>query len=116
MTWELWINVPAMWMNEREHWARKAEKTKAHRTAVHMLARSAKIPALEHCVVELTLYPKIRRRRDADGLVATLKPQADGLVDAGIVVDDTPAFMTKLMPIIADHSDPRGLMCLRVSE
>jgi len=37
-------------------------------------------------------------------------------VDAGVVVDDTPAFMTKMMPIIADHADPRGLMCLRVSE
>ncbi|WP_162786781.1 hypothetical protein [Janibacter anophelis] len=39
--------------------------------------------------------PPDRRRRDEDNLFATLKPLADGLVDAGVVADDTPDLMRK---------------------
>ena len=48
---------------------------------------------------------KDHRRRDADNLIATLKPFADGLVDAGLTPDDTPSFMTKHMPVIIVRKD-----------
>lgn len=115
-TWELWINLPTVTMNSREHWARKAEKVKALRSAAFLLARQQRIPALGKCQVSLTLYPKVRRTRDADNYVATLKPLCDGLVDAGVVADDHPALMTKHMPHISQRADKRGLMCLRVTQ
>lgn len=111
--WTLWINIPPLSMNSREHWARKAEKTKALRTAAYLLAKQQHIPALGKCAVSLTIHPRTNRRRDTDNFVASLKPLCDGLVDAGIVADDHPGFMVKDMPTIGE-SDTRGLMSLRV--
>lgn len=41
-----------------------------------------------------------------DNLVPTLKIACDALVDAKIVPDDTPEFMTKYMPVIVSDSKP----------
>lgn len=69
-------------------------------------AQNAAIPPLGRCSVQMYYQPPDRRRRDADGLVASLKPICDGLVDAGIVTDDTPDLMVKLMPIIEPAARP----------
>lgn len=65
-----------------------------------MLARATHIPELGRCRVRLTWFVNTRYRRDADNIVSTLKAACDGLVDAGIVPDDTPGLMAKLMPVI----------------
>jgi crossover junction endodeoxyribonuclease RusA len=89
------------------HWAH-AKRVKEVRRVAAALARGAHVPHLESCTVQLHYVPRDGRRRDTDNLVATLKPIADGLVDAGIVDDDAPAFMAKPEPIIAapDSRDP----------
>ena len=69
-------------------------------------AAAAHIGPLGRCEVLMHYRPADRRRRDADGLVATLKPVCDGLVDAGLVVDDTPDLMTKHMPVIEPAARP----------
>jgi hypothetical protein len=51
--------------------------------------------------VTLTWHVATNRRRDDDNVVPTLKAMCDGLVDAGVVPDDTDAYMHKLMPMIA---------------
>jgi Holliday junction resolvase RusA-like endonuclease len=43
---------------------------------------------LERARVEATFFFKTKRRRDEDNLIASLKPLIDGLVDAGVLVDD----------------------------
>lgn len=79
------------------------------REQAHWLAAAQRIPALPACEVELHYAPPDNRRRDADGLVAYLKPFCDGLVDAGIVPDDTPNLMRKHMPVIEDPAKPARL-------
>lgn len=102
MTWtiDLGFERPPLTSNQRHHWTTKAALTKKVRAATSWRARSAKIPALGKCEVTLTWYVTDGRRRDADNLVPTLKAACDGLVDAGIVTDDTPDLMQKHMPII----------------
>ncbi|WP_435199542.1 hypothetical protein [Janibacter sp. GS2] len=83
-------------MNDRHrHWSHKSQWTRALRQAAWALAKQTGIPALDSCSVELLYEPAARRRRDDDNLFATLKPLADGLVDAGVVTDDTPDLMRK---------------------
>lgn len=89
---------PPLTANQRMHWARKAQITRAVRFSAKVAARD--IPALGRCSVHLVWTVTDRRRRDADNLVPTLKACADGLVDAGVVVDDVPALMVKHMPKI----------------
>lgn len=95
-------------MNDRHHWARKAKITRQIRDTVRILAIAHRLPRdLTHVVVELHYAPSSNRRLDADNLVATLKPCADALVDFGMVPDDVPSMMTKLMPVI-EPKDPGG--------
>jgi hypothetical protein len=102
---------PPLTANQRLHWREKADRTSGVRAASRYLAR--RIPELGRCEVSLTWYVTDRRRRDADNVVPTFKAMCDGLIDAGIVVDDTPEFMTKHMPAIVPG--PRAHMVLRVA-
>lgn len=96
--WELELpwKSPPLSLNQRMHWAVKARLTKEVRLVGFAKARGSKIPDLERCSVELVWYVNDRRRRDVDNPVLTLKALCDGLVDAEVVADDTPEYMTKL--------------------
>lgn len=102
-------STPPLTANLRLSWPVRARLTRDVRTTVGWLAKAARIPPAAHCTVTLVWAPGDCRRRDADNLVATLKPCADGLVDAGIVPDDTPALMTKRMPQILPPPHPVGM-------
>lgn len=101
-TWTLtpgW-SKPPLSMNDRLHHHVKARIVADIRAAGCWLAREQHIPHLEHVTVSMVWTVPDRKRRDDENPVATLKPFCDGLVDAGIVPDDTPEYMTKLMPTI----------------
>lgn len=87
-------------LNGREHWRVKAKRVSEVRKATALLTRSANVPALNRISVELHYAPRDKRRRDPLNLVATLKPIEDGIVDAGVIPDDTPRYLTSVMPII----------------
>lgn len=92
---------PPLNLNQRGHWA-KFHETKARlREEARWQARAARIPrGLPHIHTRLYYRAPDRRARDEDNLIATAKPLWDGLVDAGVVADDTSKYMTKYMPRI----------------
>lgn len=102
----LHLNRPPLNHNYRLHWREKAKRTVVVRSLVYLNARHRKLPkGVEHITVQLHYAPGDRRtRRDGPNLTATSKPAIDGLVDAGIVPDDTAEFVTELMPVI--HPGP----------
>lgn len=89
---------PPLTANQRLHWRERADRTAGVRTSARLLAR--RIPYLGRCEVSLVWVVTDRRRRDADNIVPTMKAMCDGLVDAGVVSDDTPDLMVKRMPEI----------------
>lgn len=97
---ELPWSRPPLTSNMRPHWAERHRLTAEIRRSVGWLARAAHIPAADHVTVGLVWAPGDNRRRDVDNLVPTLKVAADALIDAGVVPDDTPRWMTKRMPTI----------------
>lgn len=86
---------PPLSLNDRVHWAKKAKLTAEMREVTGWLARAARIPKLEKISVTLIWYVKDERGRDTDNPVLTAKAVYDGLVDAGVVPDDTPKYMRK---------------------
>jgi Holliday junction resolvase RusA-like endonuclease len=105
---------PPLTSNQRLHWAAKAKITaKVRAEAAEVFAQDR--PA-ERVEVTLTWFVKDKRRRDADNLVPTLKALCDGLVDAGIVPDDTPEYMVKHMPVIKYNPDGVQVLVLEVRE
>lgn len=105
---------PPLSLNSREHWAHKARVTQQVRTTTAWLCNG--LGRANRVRVTLTYIPRDSRRRDADNLVATYKPICDGIVDAGVVTDDDPLHMVKVMPHIApaDPNDPRMELTIEV--
>lgn len=101
-------------LNDRVHWAVKMKLVKEWRDATHVLARAAKIPACRRIQVEFHYVPRTNQRRDPDNLVASLKPCVDGLVDAGIVPDDTEEFVERVWPICHPATGLPGKFYLRI--
>ena len=110
MTWTIQLpySTPPLTLNGRQHWATKATAIREVRGTVATLARVLRIPACQRIHVELHYVPRDSRRRDQDNIVATLKPCIDGLVDAGVIPDDSPQYVTWVPPVIdpADHNNP----------
>lgn len=110
-TWNLPTGLTApISLNDRDHWAVKARKTRMVREAIHLSAKAMKVPNVEHIHAVLEYYPRDRRRRDPDNLWATAKPAVDGLVDAGVIPDDTAEYVTRHSPVIHE-ADPRRAGC-----
>ena len=108
-TLDLGFDTMPLSMNSRMHWGKSSRITKQIRTTAWLLAKQAKIPTdCDHITVCLHYRPKDRRRRDAENPTPVLKAACDGLVDAGLVSDDTPDLMTKLMPVIHPVEKGKG--------
>lgn len=96
------LNANAM---RRMHWRKERQISRGLRSNAHLRARSLNVPkGVPFCTVELHYVPATRRTRDSDNLWPTLKPLCDGLVDYGLVKDDTPDMMAKPAPIIDEVS------------
>lgn len=94
-----WAEPPLSLNDRPRHWAPHAEQIKAVRQLAAITCRNAirrgELETGQPVEVTLLWYVPTRTRRDADNPVATLKPVCDGLVDAGLVPDDTPEWMHK---------------------
>lgn len=98
---ELGITTPPLTLNQRLHHRVKANITAEVRGRVAALAESLGLEPMTRPAVMLVWLVETRHARDEDNIVATLKAACDGLVDAGVAADDTPAHMHKPMPHIA---------------
>ena len=106
---ELPWTAPPLNLNQRMHWRTKAALTRQLRDAAAVLARHHHLHGYERVRVTLHYQPRDRRTRDAENPIPTLKALADGLVDAGVVRDDSPDLMVKDMPVIHDPARPPRL-------
>jgi Holliday junction resolvase RusA-like endonuclease len=77
--------------NSRVHWARKHEaRILAHDEVIALVAEQGwHGPAIDHAQVTVSWGVNDKRRRDTDNFVGRTKPYIDGLVHAGVLVDDS---------------------------
>lgn len=113
--------APPLSMNDRGASAgavfAKNREIKNIRETARILAISGHLPReCGHVAVELHYRPRDARRRDTDNLTATAKPIYDGLIDFGLVQDDTPEFMAKLEPVIHQKGVPSMWLEISVSD
>lgn len=89
-TVRLWLDLDAeaLSANDRLHWAAKSRRTHALRVKGHTAALAAHLPAMDRAHVEVTVHWPDGRRRDVDNLRPTIKALIDGMVDAGVLIDD----------------------------
>ncbi|WP_440102435.1 hypothetical protein [Glutamicibacter mishrai] len=84
-----WLNL-----NQKEHWAPRNKRTQAWRHGAHIMARQAKLPkGLARVQVDAYVWKSSHRRYDPHNLMPTLKPVIDGLVDYGLLADDSSEYL-----------------------
>lgn len=76
-------------LNDRMKWQHAHAVKKPWREAACLLAKAAKIPPCKRIEVVIWYTPADNRARDPLNLVASLKLCEDGLVDAGVIPDDS---------------------------
>ena len=81
-------------MNERTHWAPKASKVKQWRTLAKITAQNEHLPkGLQRVHVTCTVHKTNNRVYDVHNLTPTAKAIIDGLVDYGLLDDDSNAYL-----------------------
>lgn len=84
----------------------RRKEVKAWRKHAKDLATVARIPRLERFTAVLHYQPRDNRRRDTHNLSRALKPLVDGLIDAGVCVDDDTKHYCGTEPVI--HGARKG--------
>lgn len=102
---------PPLNANDRHHWAIKNRRVQDIKDAIGWRVREQKVPrGLEHITVRLLFQPQDRRHRDPSNLMPTQKAAVDGLVVAGVVVNDTPTYVEESIPaVLSPDGGPRRL-------
>lgn len=90
LTIELPWPARALHPNARVHWSVKAKATKAARRDAAWAGMAAGIRSIKADALRVTaiFHPPDNRRRDADNMLASLKPSFDGIADV-CGVDDS---------------------------
>lgn len=97
-----WTRPPLSANGGRGHHMAHAKLVAEVRLTAGWVVKAARIPACERVTVGLVYVPATRRRRDGgENYADTLKAVIDGVVDAGVVPDDTPEYVIRLMPVVA---------------
>lgn len=76
--------------NARCHWAKKARAAKIARSDAAWWAKAAGVRLIKADALQVTaiFFPPDRRRRDADGMLSSIKSYLDGIADV-VGVDDS---------------------------
>lgn len=91
--------TPPVHANQRHHWSEAWLARRDARNTTTWLIHSHRIPPQPHITVGLQWAPPTNRRRDGgENLAPLLKACIDGIVNARVVPDDTPDYVTRLMP------------------
>ena len=87
----------------------KAAAIKKYRCQAKEAIETERIETMpwEKVELEATFHHKIKRKRDDDNAMISLKAACDGIVDAGLVEDDDYIHMKRMPPKFIESSVPR---------
>lgn len=96
----------------RVHWATRARRVKNIRTAAHMVCQRFAFEPLPPVTCEVEVTWPDRRRRDTHNLQPSVKAAIDGIVDAGLLKDDSDEHL-KALTFTASQDTHRkpGIAC-----
>jgi len=95
-SWTVEIPAPAPWLNANQRTDLRAQtpQRRAWRDAAHVWAQAARLPGLGRAHLIATLHFTDRRRRDTHNYYPTIKACVDGLIDYGLLPDDSAQYLT----------------------
>ncbi len=97
-----------------KHWSVKANAIATYREECWKVARDVKLlrgPLTDSVTATVTFYVADQRRHDIDNLLASIKPAWDGMVDSGLMADDSE---DKLRIVLNPVNRDKGKRCVKV--
>ena len=79
--------------NRRHHHHTRARLTRELRGTALVYTKAARVPHLERAHIVVEYRPPDKRRRDVHNLFPSAKAAVDGVVDAGVLTDDSDAYL-----------------------
>ena len=113
VTVELPPGLPLINANKRIFRYQLNEMTQAIREAAKLLA--GPVPAMKRAHIVCEIRPPDRRRRDVHNLYPSAKAAVDGLVDAGVLPDDSDRYLIG-PDMRAGDVEPGGRLVLHITE
>lgn len=98
----------------RWHWSRRASTVNEWRMAFGLLARQSRIPRLQGITVAARTQTS-GRLYDAGNDYYAVKAAVDGLVDAGVIPNDTPRYLHSLTLHAPTHGPDRMVLTIKES-
>lgn len=94
-SWTVTIPAPAPWLNANDRIDRRrgTPGRRAWRDAASQYAQAARLPLLGKAHILATLRFTDARRRDPHNYYPTIKATVDGLVDYGLLSDDSSQYL-----------------------
>jgi len=92
----LTVVAPCGWLNanDRGAWRQHNAKIRSWRESAKQCAQAAKLPKLQRAHVVATFSFQTAQRRDIHNWGPTAKAIMDGLIDYGLLPDDSTAYLT----------------------
>lgn len=121
-SWTLNLIAPAKWLNENDRHKRRPDRIIAcWRSLAAAIATHEKVPKLKACTIEATLRWPDNRRRDSGNFFPTVKAAVDGIVDAGVLDDDSDRHVHRLSiergsNVPRRSYGPQGVLTLTIRE
>ena len=102
----------------RGHWSQRSEVVKAWNYAVWILCKQDKIPPVTGYPVCITTksYFKGKCQRDTSNCFPANKLVEDGLVEAGILKDDTPQYVCRHIIEVPEFGCPEDMTVVTISK
>lgn len=112
--WTLRYDAKPVTMNQirtggGDHWTTRRAQTQEWRETFGWLARSERIPPLEWMTVTVQHHCHRGPLADAGACMPSVKAAIDGLVDAGVIPDDDPEYLSRLTFLTPDRAKTAGL-------
>jgi len=98
--------------NDRPHWSKRAKTSALIRAAARELSKG--IPSLGKVKIRAVYYAPDNRRRDVSNLFPSVKCAVDGIVDSGVLPDDSDRFVVSLEMIRGDHNIRGGQLVVEI--
>lgn len=99
-------------MRKQGHWTKFYSVIRTWRSTACLLAKEAHIPQQQFVKIRAVYYAPDNRRRDTSNIFPTVKAVIDGIVDAGVLPDDSDKYVKSVEMARGDHNIKQGQLVL----